>query len=268
MLSSFPMSLSWRREKLIRPTCEMWRRDNAYFPTFVLQTPLPWEHQPSSSLRKKKEKETLNLFPNPSLRRLAPPPRCRCSPPGVVSSQPSLIDHRSSQPFDSRSFASFCRSPSQGKSLAIVFSCTDSSSRQRLFAIHHQSSPAASFCRDRRRSPQLESLHVSSKDRMPFSANQTRPVPSLEPAPAAHVSHACLSRAARLRQPPLPEPLQSLSESPLPIVLGCFLGFTKDQLVPTGSEIARVRERASSGAQAEVRAKASWRMNRSDRGEP
>ncbi|KAA0059768.1 hypothetical protein E5676_scaffold896G00200 [Cucumis melo var. makuwa] len=42
------------------------------------------------------------------------------------------------------------------------------------------------------------------------------------------------------------------------------LGFTKDQLVPTGSQIARVWERA----EAEVRAKASWRMTRSDRGEP
>ncbi|KAA0058975.1 hypothetical protein E5676_scaffold874G00460 [Cucumis melo var. makuwa] len=50
--------------------------------------------------------------------------------------------------------------------------------------------------------------------------------------------------------------------------LKCSLGFTKDQLVPTGSQIARVRERASSGAEAEVRAKASWRMTKSDRGKP
>ncbi|KAA0032216.1 uncharacterized protein E6C27_scaffold219G00280 [Cucumis melo var. makuwa] len=48
----------------------------------------------------------------------------------------------------------------------------------------------------------------------------------------------------------------------------CFLGFTKDQLVPTGSQIARVRERVNSEAEAEVRAKASWRMTRSDRDEP
>ncbi|KAA0045353.1 hypothetical protein E6C27_scaffold316G001320 [Cucumis melo var. makuwa] len=50
--------------------------------------------------------------------------------------------------------------------------------------------------------------------------------------------------------------------------LRCSLGFTKDQLVPTGSQIARVRGRASLGAEVEVRARASWRATRSDRGEP
>ncbi|KAA0054948.1 putative transposase [Cucumis melo var. makuwa] len=44
--------------------------------------------------------------------------------------------------------------------------------------------------------------------------------------------------------------------------LGCSFGFTKDQLVPMGSQIARVREHASSGVEVEVRAKASWRMTR------
>ncbi|KAA0035911.1 gag-protease polyprotein [Cucumis melo var. makuwa] len=46
----------------------------------------------------------------------------------------------------------------------------------------------------------------------------------------------------------------------------CSFGFTKDWLVPTRSQIARIRERASSQTEAEVRAKASWRMTRSDRG--
>ncbi|KAA0040302.1 hypothetical protein E5676_scaffold142G004700 [Cucumis melo var. makuwa] len=50
--------------------------------------------------------------------------------------------------------------------------------------------------------------------------------------------------------------------------LRCSLGFTRDQLDPTGSQIARVRERASSGVEAEVKAKVSWRMTRSDRGKP
>uniref|UniRef100_A0A9I9EKF4 Uncharacterized protein n=1 Tax=Cucumis melo TaxID=3656 RepID=A0A9I9EKF4_CUCME len=44
--------------------------------------------------------------------------------------------------------------------------------------------------------------------------------------------------------------------------LRCSLGFTKDQLVSTRPQIARVRERASSEAEAKVRAKASWRMTR------
>ncbi|TYK23856.1 hypothetical protein E5676_scaffold419G00270 [Cucumis melo var. makuwa] len=51
-------------------------------------------------------------------------------------------------------------------------------------------------------------------------------------------------------------------------VLGVPLGSPKTRFVPTGSHVARVRERASSWAEAEVRAKASWRMTRSDCGEP
>ncbi|KAA0046126.1 hypothetical protein E6C27_scaffold157G00590 [Cucumis melo var. makuwa] len=54
----------------------------------------------------------------------------------------------------------------------------------------------------------------------------------------------------------------------MPDRLGCSLEFTRDQLDPTGSQIARVRKRASLEAEAEVIAKASWRMTRSDRGEP
>ncbi|TYK14262.1 hypothetical protein E5676_scaffold1121G00560 [Cucumis melo var. makuwa] len=43
----------------------------------------------------------------------------------------------------------------------------------------------------------------------------------------------------------------------------------EDQIfVPTGSHVARVRERARDWVEAEVGAKASWRATRSDRGEP
>ncbi|KAA0050653.1 hypothetical protein E5676_scaffold1737G00630 [Cucumis melo var. makuwa] len=52
------------------------------------------------------------------------------------------------------------------------------------------------------------------------------------------------------------------------IVLGVPLGSPKTSYVPPGSHIARIRERASYWAGAEVRAKASWRATKSDRGEP
>ncbi|TYJ97665.1 hypothetical protein E5676_scaffold37G00330 [Cucumis melo var. makuwa] len=42
----------------------------------------------------------------------------------------------------------------------------------------------------------------------------------------------------------------------------------RPDFVPTGSHVARVRERASSWVEAEVRARASWQATRSDRGEP
>ncbi|KAA0032716.1 hypothetical protein E5676_scaffold156G00530 [Cucumis melo var. makuwa] len=51
-------------------------------------------------------------------------------------------------------------------------------------------------------------------------------------------------------------------------VLCVPLGSQKTRYVPTGSQIERVQERASSGAETEVRAKASWQMTRSDCGEP
>ncbi|TYK29819.1 hypothetical protein E5676_scaffold208G00460 [Cucumis melo var. makuwa] len=51
-------------------------------------------------------------------------------------------------------------------------------------------------------------------------------------------------------------------------VLGVPLGSSKTSCVPPGSHVARVRERANSWAEAEVRAKAGWRMTKSDRGEP
>ncbi|KAA0065923.1 hypothetical protein E5676_scaffold259G00190 [Cucumis melo var. makuwa] len=47
-------------------------------------------------------------------------------------------------------------------------------------------------------------------------------------------------------------------------VLGVPLGHRRPDFVPTGSHVARVRERA----RAEVRARASWRATRNDRGEP
>ncbi|KAA0032840.1 hypothetical protein E6C27_scaffold1987G00120 [Cucumis melo var. makuwa] len=53
-----------------------------------------------------------------------------------------------------------------------------------------------------------------------------------------------------------------------PSVLGIPLGITKDELVPTGVHVARVWGRASSGAEAEVGTRASWRVARSDRGGP
>ncbi|TYK24241.1 hypothetical protein E5676_scaffold27G00540 [Cucumis melo var. makuwa] len=51
-------------------------------------------------------------------------------------------------------------------------------------------------------------------------------------------------------------------------VLGVPLRSPKISYVPPGSHVARVRERASSWVEAEVRTTASWRMTRSDRGEP
>ncbi|KAA0064141.1 pol protein [Cucumis melo var. makuwa] len=51
-------------------------------------------------------------------------------------------------------------------------------------------------------------------------------------------------------------------------VLGVPLGHRRPDFVPTGSHVARVRERASSWAGREVRARASCRATRSDRGEP
>ncbi|KAA0066997.1 hypothetical protein E5676_scaffold233G00250 [Cucumis melo var. makuwa] len=60
-------------------------------------------------------------------------------------------------------------------------------------------------------------------------------------------------------------PRDSLKTS---FVLGVPLGSPKTRDVPTGSQIARVRERASLGAEVEVRAEESWRMTRSDRDIP
>ncbi|KAA0033189.1 hypothetical protein E5676_scaffold1702G00040 [Cucumis melo var. makuwa] len=51
-------------------------------------------------------------------------------------------------------------------------------------------------------------------------------------------------------------------------VLGVPLGHRRPDFVPMGSHVPRVRERASSWVGAEVRARASWRATRSDRGEP
>ncbi|TYK02912.1 hypothetical protein E5676_scaffold755G00130 [Cucumis melo var. makuwa] len=50
--------------------------------------------------------------------------------------------------------------------------------------------------------------------------------------------------------------------------LGVPLGHQRPGFVSTGSHVARVRERASYWAGAEIKARASWRATRSDRGEP
>ncbi|KAA0061186.1 hypothetical protein E5676_scaffold157G00090 [Cucumis melo var. makuwa] len=51
-------------------------------------------------------------------------------------------------------------------------------------------------------------------------------------------------------------------------VLGAPPGHRRPDSVPTGAHVARVWERASFWVKAWVRAKASWRATRSDRGEP
>ncbi|KAA0049569.1 hypothetical protein E5676_scaffold94G00370 [Cucumis melo var. makuwa] len=51
-------------------------------------------------------------------------------------------------------------------------------------------------------------------------------------------------------------------------VLGVPSKHRRLDFVPTGAHVARVRERASYWVEAEVRARASWRATRSDRGEP
>ncbi|KAA0032438.1 hypothetical protein E6C27_scaffold1876G00170 [Cucumis melo var. makuwa] len=52
------------------------------------------------------------------------------------------------------------------------------------------------------------------------------------------------------------------------VVLGVPLGHRRPDFVPTGSHVARVRERGNSWVGAEVKARASWRATRSDHGEP
>ncbi|KAA0043624.1 hypothetical protein E5676_scaffold447G001640 [Cucumis melo var. makuwa] len=52
------------------------------------------------------------------------------------------------------------------------------------------------------------------------------------------------------------------------IVLGVPWDTEDQSYVPTGAHVARVRERARDWIEDEVRAKASWRATRSDRGEP
>ncbi|TYK22643.1 hypothetical protein E5676_scaffold195G00770 [Cucumis melo var. makuwa] len=51
-------------------------------------------------------------------------------------------------------------------------------------------------------------------------------------------------------------------------VLGAPPGHRRPDSVPTGAHVARVRKRASFWVKAGVRARASWRATRSDRGEP
>ncbi|KAA0049955.1 hypothetical protein E6C27_scaffold13G001190 [Cucumis melo var. makuwa] len=54
----------------------------------------------------------------------------------------------------------------------------------------------------------------------------------------------------------------------IPIVLSVLWDTEDQSYVPTGAHVARVRERARDWVEGEVRAKASWRATRSDRGEP
>ncbi|KAA0059908.1 hypothetical protein E5676_scaffold184G001250 [Cucumis melo var. makuwa] len=54
----------------------------------------------------------------------------------------------------------------------------------------------------------------------------------------------------------------------IPIVLGVPWDTEDQSYVPTGAHVARVQERARDWVEDEVRAKASWRATRSDRGEP
>ncbi|KAA0040849.1 hypothetical protein E5676_scaffold306G00770 [Cucumis melo var. makuwa] len=97
-----------------------------------------------------------------------------------------------------------------------------------------------------------------------------------------------LARVSHLPEPPSAFQSSRLAVSPIfqaghsqPDCLSVFFGYTKDQFVlgvplgssktiyvPTGSQIARVKGRASSEAEVEVRARASWRLTRSDCGEP
>ncbi|KAA0041923.1 hypothetical protein E5676_scaffold306G001200 [Cucumis melo var. makuwa] len=51
-------------------------------------------------------------------------------------------------------------------------------------------------------------------------------------------------------------------------VLGAPSGHRRPYYVPTEAHVARVRKRASYWVEVEVRARASWRATRSDRGEP
>ncbi|KAA0041794.1 putative nuclease HARBI1 [Cucumis melo var. makuwa] len=151
-----------------------------------------------------------------------------------------------------------------------------SSTRAPATPILHEADPTASLLRD----PRHVRTHLHRAAR----------VPRLHVAkPHSRVSHTCPCRAApsaasRAASQPsrftYPEPTSrflspasqwSRQASFNPIlthIFRCPLGFTKDQLVPTGSQIARVRGRTSSGAEVEVKARASWRATRSDRGEP
>ncbi|KAA0051557.1 hypothetical protein E5676_scaffold101G00170 [Cucumis melo var. makuwa] len=54
----------------------------------------------------------------------------------------------------------------------------------------------------------------------------------------------------------------------IPIVLGVPWDTEDQSYVLTGAHVARVRERVRDWVEDEVRAKASWRATRSDRGEP
>ncbi|TYK23811.1 hypothetical protein E5676_scaffold162G00070 [Cucumis melo var. makuwa] len=105
--------------------------------------------------------------------------------------------------------------------------------------------------------PQLES-HTRTQPEQP------RPTfdPVFDPCPSPYDS----SDSTRSSQPDCLSASSGYAADQF--VLGVPLGQRRPDFVPTGSHVARVREHASSWVGAEVRARASWRATRSDRGEP
>ncbi|TYK16017.1 hypothetical protein E5676_scaffold32G00060 [Cucumis melo var. makuwa] len=96
------------------------------------------------------------------------------------------------------------------------------------------------------------------------SSRQAEPIPAF-PATQVELIPAFPAEPPSFLEPPS---FWSFLACPCPGVLGIPLGIIKDQLVPAGVRVARVRGRASYGVETEVGARASWRATRSDRGEP
>ncbi|KAA0056319.1 hypothetical protein E5676_scaffold11G001070 [Cucumis melo var. makuwa] len=92
--------------------------------------------------------------------------------------------------------------------------------------------------------------------------------PSRTPLPRAELSPTTTLFKTRARSFSKPSPHVRPVREPRPVILGVPLGSPKTRHVPTGSQIAHVQEDAYLGAEVEVRAEGSWRMTRSDRGEP
>ncbi|KAA0047425.1 beta-galactosidase 3-like [Cucumis melo var. makuwa] len=159
-----------------------------------------WEHQPSSSLRKKKEKRKPKFFSNPSRRRLAPPPSRHHSPPSVVS-----VAAEPRRPSDVPAVRQLI--VCVVLSLVVVFNHVDSSSCQCPIVIHRQSSSAASSYHQPSEIPAIRAApHVVERPSTP--SLRTEPDPRLHPSLClSRAARLRLSRAARLRQLPLPEPL-------------------------------------------------------------
>ncbi|TYK08742.1 ty3-gypsy retrotransposon protein [Cucumis melo var. makuwa] len=119
----------------------------------------------------------------------------------------------------------------------------------------------------------LPSLPSANHCRRAFVAGQPEPIATLptvhQKAVQAVVLHRprCLGSVTfRLELVELISREIDIDIVPADLLYGIPLGITKDQLVPTRAQIARVRRRASSEAEAKVRTRASWRVTRSDRG--